>query len=117
MAVFQAELKLIQTSVSAVAVAPFVRKGIVRSQLVACREKEEGSAHTVGDMQSAQRLHHRLHPVMVGRDREDPKRLPSELPLMLFPGMRREVGADFPLEARLQKIGASDGHRAAVESL
>ena len=35
--------------------------------------------------------------------------------LVLLPGMRGEVGAHFPLEARLQKIRAGDGHRAAVE--
>jgi hypothetical protein len=29
--------------------------------------------------------------------------------------MRGEIGAHFPLEAGLQKIGAGDGHRAAVD--
>ena len=35
--------------------------------------------------------------------------------LVLFPSMRGEIRAHFPLEARLQKIGAGDGHRAAVD--
>jgi hypothetical protein len=52
---------------------------------------------------------------MVGRDRENPERFPSEMLLVLFPGMRGEIGAHFQLEARLQKIGAGDGHRAAVD--
>ena len=69
----------------------------------------------LGDVQSAKRLHHRLHPVPVGRDRQHPERLPSEMLLVLFPRMRGEIGAHFPLEARLQKIGAGDGHRAAVD--
>ena len=57
----------------AVAVAPLMHKRIGRAQFVPRREKEEGSAGAVRDMQSAQRLHHRLHPVMVGRDGENPE--------------------------------------------
>ena len=52
--------------------------------------------------------------MLVGRHGEDAKCFPSELPLVLFPGMRGEIGVHFPLEAGLQKIGASDGHSAAV---
>ena len=92
-----------------------MRKRIGGAQLVACREKEEGSAGAVRDAKLAQRLHHRLHAVMVGRNREDPERLPSEMLLVHFRGVRGEIGAHFPLEARLQKIGAGDGHRAAVD--
>ena len=66
-------------------------------------------------MQAAQRFHHRLHPVLVGRDGEHAKGLPAEMLLVLFRGMRGEIGAHFPLDARLQKIGAGDGHRAAVD--
>jgi hypothetical protein len=84
---------LIQSNGAAIAVAPLVRKRITRAQLVAGREKEEGSAHAVGDVQFSQRLHHRLHPVMVGRDRQHPERLPSEMLLVLFPRMRGEIGA------------------------
>ena len=67
------------------------------------------------DAKLAQRLHHRLHAVMVGCHGEHAERLPSEMLLVLFPGMGGEIGAHFALEARLQKIGAGDGHRAAVD--
>ena len=78
-----------------------MRKWIVRAQLVARREKEEWSAGAVRDAELAQRLHHRLHPVMVGRDREHPERLPAEMLLVLFAsrsctrgrGLSRRVGA------------------------
>jgi hypothetical protein len=52
--------------------------------------------------------------MLVGRHGENAKCFPSEMLLVLFPNMRREVRAHFPLEARLQKIGAGDGHRAAA---
>ena len=67
------------------------------------------------DAKLAQRLHHRPHPVLVGRHGEHPERLPSELPLVLFPGMRSEIRAHLALEARLQKSGAGDGHGTAVD--
>ena len=57
----------------------------------------------------------RLRTMLVGRDREDPEGLPSEMLLVLFPGMRGEIRSHFALEARLQEIGAGDGHRAAVD--
>src|SRR5271166_711224 len=58
---------LIQLNTAAVAVAPLMRKRIGGAQVVARREKEEGSAGAVRDAKLAQRLHHRLHAVMVGR--------------------------------------------------
>ena len=92
-----------------------MRKWITRAQLVARREKEEGSAGAVRDTQLAQRLHPRLRTMPVDRQGEHAERLPSEMLLVLFPGMRGEIGAHFSLEARLQKIGAGDGHRATVD--
>ena len=59
-----------------------MRKRITRPKLVAGREKEEGSAGAVRDAKLAQRLHHRLHAVMVCRHGEHAKGLPSEMLLM-----------------------------------
>jgi hypothetical protein len=64
---------LIQSDGAAVAVAPLMRKRVARAQLVARREIEEGSAGAVRDVKLAQRLHHRLHAVMVGCDGEHAK--------------------------------------------
>ena len=50
-----------------------MRERIGRVQLVACREEEEGSAGAVRDAKRAQRFHHRLHPVLVGRHGEHAK--------------------------------------------
>ena len=57
----------------AVAVAPLMHKRIGRAQLVARREKEEGSAGAVRDAELAQRLHHRLRAMLVGRYGEHAK--------------------------------------------
>jgi hypothetical protein len=63
-------------------------KWIGRAQLGARCEEEQRRAHAVGDMQAAQRLHHRLHAVLVGRDGEYAKCFPSKMLLVLFTGMR-----------------------------
>ena len=73
--------------------ATCVRADRWRAGRVAGREKEEGSANAVGDMQSAQRVHHRLRTMLVGGNRQHPERLPSEMLLVLFGGMRGHVGA------------------------
>ena len=80
-------LSLIQSDGAAVAVAPLMRKRIACAQLVARRGKEEGSAGAVRDAKRAQRLHHRLHAVMVGRHGEHAKCLPSELPIFTRLGL------------------------------
>ena len=68
------------------------------------------------DMQPAQRLYHRLHAVVVGGDGEHAKRFPSEMLLVLFPGMGRQVGPHFFFEAGLSKgIRSHHRHRAAVD--
>ena len=58
--------RLIQLSGAAVSVLPSMREGIGGAQLVARREKK-GSAGAVRDAKLAQRVHHRLHAAMVGR--------------------------------------------------
>ena len=69
-----------------------MRKRIARAKLVARREKEEGSAGAVRDAKLAQRLHHRLHSVMVGRDGEHAKG--TGLRALLF----QPLDADFKLK-------------------
>ena len=70
----------------------------------------------MGDAKLAQRLHHRLDAVMVGRHGEHPKGFSSELPLGLFGRMRGQVGAHFFFEAGLSKgIRSHHRHRAAVD--
>src|SRR5271166_1033706 len=85
-------IQLDQSDGAAVAVAPLMRQGIARAQLVARREKEEGSAGAVRDVRLAQRLHHRLHPVLVGRDGEYAKGTGSRA--LLF----KSLDADFKLQ-------------------
>ena len=46
---------------------------------------------------------------------EHAKGFPSEMLLVLFRGMRGEIGEHLAFEACLQKIGAGDGHCAAVD--
>ena len=107
---------LIQSGGAAISLTPVKRKRIGGAQLVARREKEEGSAGAVWDAELAQRFHHRLHAAMVGRDGEHSKCFPSELPLVLFAGMGRQIRAHFFFEAGLSKgIRAHDRHSAAVE--
>ena len=53
-----------------VAILPRVCEGIGCAQLVARGEQKQRRTHAVGDMKSAQRLYHRLHPVLVGRHGE-----------------------------------------------
>ena len=67
-----------------------MRKRIARAHLVARREEEEGSAGAVRDAKLAQRVHHRLHAVMVGGHGEHAKGFPSEMLLVLFRGVRSE---------------------------
>ena len=86
-----------------------MREWIGRAQLVAGREKEEGSAGAVRDAELAQRVHHRLHPVLVGGNRQHPERLPSELPLVLFPGMRGELDFGQNLNGLAIDRGAKHG--------
>ena len=69
-----------------------MRKGIGGPELVACRKKEEGSAGAVWDAKLAQRVHHRMHPVLVGRHGEHAKRMGSS-PLLF-----EWLDADFKLE-------------------
>ena len=69
-----------------------MRERIARAQLVARREKEEGSAGAVRDAKPAQRLHHRLHAVMVGRHGEHAKG--TGLRALLF----ESLDADFKLQ-------------------
>ena len=67
-----------------------MRERIGWAQLVARREKEEESARAVRDVKLAQRLHHRLHAVMVGGHGERAKGFPSEMllsPLTVFDGV------------------------------
>jgi hypothetical protein len=85
--------RLNQTNDAAIAVLPLMQKRIACAQVAARREKEEGSAGAVRDAKLAQRLHHRLHAVMVGRHGEHAERLPAEMLLVLFPGMRGEIRA------------------------
>src|SRR5271165_7535369 len=93
-----------------------MRKRIARAQLVARREEEKGSAGAVRDAKLAQRLHHRLHPAMVGRYGEHPEGLPSEMLLVLFGGMRRQVRAHFFFETGLSKgIRPYHRHGAAID--
>ena len=70
-----------------------MREGISRPQLVARREKEEGSAGAMGDAKLAQGLHHRLHAVMVSGDGEHAKGARSRAPLF------KSRDADFKLQA------------------
>jgi hypothetical protein len=92
-----------------------MREQIGRAQLVARRKKEEGSAGAVRDAKLAQRLHHRLRAMPVGRDREHAKCVLPELPLVLFGGMRRQVRAHFFFEAGLSEgIRSHHRHGAAV---
>ena len=72
-----------------------MREGYFPNQWIA--GLEEGSAGAVRDAKRTQHLHHRLHTVLVGRNRQHPERLPAEMLLVLFPGMRGEIGAHFPL--------------------
>ena len=68
------------------------------------------------DLKLAQRLHHRLHPVLVGGDGEHAKCFPSKLPLVLSRGMRRQVRAHFFFEAGLSKgIRPHHRHGAAID--
>lgn len=60
-----------------------VSESLMRRSL---RVANKNSGDAVGDMHLAQRLHHRLHAVMVGGDGEHAKGLPSELPFVLFGG-------------------------------
>ena len=76
----------------AVAVTPLMRKRIGGAQLVARREKEEGSAGAVRDAKLAQRLHHRLHPVLVGRHGEHARGVRSRA--LLF----QPLDTDFKLQ-------------------
>ena len=69
-----------------------MRERVARAQVVARREKEEGSAGAVRDAERAQRLHHRLHPVLVGRYGEQAKGTGSRA--LLF----ETLDADFKLE-------------------
>ena len=98
---------LIQSDCAAVAILPLMRKRIGSAQLVTGREEEEGSAGAVRDVKLAQRLHHRLHTVMVGRHGEHAKGFPSELPLVLFSGMRHVTRSARSVHlARESSIGA-----------
>jgi hypothetical protein len=72
-----------------------MHKRIGRAELVAHREEEEGSAGAVRDVKPAQRLDYRQRTMLVGRNRQYPERFPSEMLLVLFPGMRREVRRAF----------------------
>ena len=111
-----------------------MRKRIARAQLVARREKEEGSAGAVRAGLRNETKNEPPHKTrgrrakpkgtektrgtnaeVVGRYGEHAKGFPSELPLVLSGGVRCEIGAHLALEARLQKIGAGDGHRAAID--
>ena len=76
-----------------IAVLPLMRKRIARAQLVARREEEEGSAGAVRNAKLAQRFHHRLHAVLVGRDGEHAKGTGSRA--LLF----ESLDADFKLQA------------------
>ena len=91
-----------------------MRKGIGGAQLVARREKKEGSAGAVRNAKLAQRVHHRLHTVLVGGHGEDARNELSKCFSCCFPACAVRC-AHFPLEARLQKIGAADRHRAPVD--
>ena len=71
-------VSLDQPKGAAISVLPLMRKRIGRVELVARREKEEGSAGAVRDAKLLQRLHHRLHTVMVGRDGEHAQCFSSE---------------------------------------
>ena len=51
----------------------------------------------------------------VGRDGQYAKSLPAEILLVLLAGVGGEIRPHLALEARLQKIGAGNGHRAAVD--
>ena len=93
-------VSLIQSDGAAVAVAPLMRKRIARPQLVARREKEEGSAGAVRDAKLAQRLHHRVHAAMVGRYGEHAKETGSRALLFESPD------ADFKLQPLINLPGA-----------
>src|SRR5436309_2901383 len=53
--------------------------------------------------------------MLVSRNREDPKRFPTEMLLVKFSSMRSEVSAHLALEARLPEIAAADRHGAAID--
>ena len=61
-----------------------MHKRIGWAQLGARNEKEKGSAGAVRDAKLAQRFHHRLRTMAVGRDGEHAERLPSEMLLVLL---------------------------------
>ena len=84
--------RLNQSDGAAVAVLPRAREGIGGPQLAACREKEEGSAGAVRDAKLAQRVHHRLHAVLVGGHGEHAKGTSSRA--LLF----ETLDADFKLQ-------------------
>ena len=69
-----------------------MRKRTGRAQLIAGREKEEGNAGAVRDAKLAQRVHHRLHAVMIGGHGEHAKGMGSRA--LLF----EPLDADFKLQ-------------------
>ena len=77
---------------------------------------QKNRSGAVRDAKRAQRLHHRLHPVMVGRHGEQAKGFPSELPLVLSRGMRGQVRAHLFFKAGLpERVGSHHRHGAAVD--
>ena len=78
---------------AAVAVAPLIRERVTRAEPGARCEEEQWCADAVGDVQSAKRLHHRLHAMMVSGHGEHAKETGSSA--LLF----TTLDADFKLQA------------------
>lgn len=53
-------------------------------EVLARGEEEKRRAHAVWYAQVAQRVHHGLHAVLVGRDGKDAEGLPAEVPFVLL---------------------------------
>src|SRR5436190_1343853 len=53
--------------------------------------------------------------VMIGRDCKHANAIPSEMPLVVFPGVGCEVRAHLALKTRLQEVTAHNRHGAAVD--
>jgi len=86
-------------NIAVISIPPRVRDQVERSQLAARREQEQSGTEAVGDVEIAQRFHHRMHAALVSGDRQHAKGSPSELPLVLFGGVSGEISPHLFFEA------------------
>src|SRR4051812_20560011 len=108
---------LSETNSAAVSVAPLERKEIGDFFNLGKRtEPEQGGSDTMpSSLRLARRVDHRLDALLIGRGKQHSEIRPAEFPLMLLGSMRGKIHPHLALDAGLLRIGASDGHRAAVD--